>query len=84
MLRAERRAWQVNKSLVRMKQHRNEISFLVCPETPPSVSGTALAAGYWRCFYPRLAPCGSLFQVSGQPASHTVLHVEFDQQGEIV
>ncbi len=45
-----------------------------CQGTSVLVSGTALAAGCWQCFHPRLAPCGSLFLVTGQPPSRSVSH----------
>ncbi len=38
-----------------------------CPDTSVFVSGKALAAGYCQRPHPRLTPCGSLFQVFGQP-----------------
>ncbi len=48
-----------------------------CPDTSVLVSGTALAAGCWQCFHPRLAPCGSLFHVTGLPPKWT-----FPETGE--
>ncbi len=44
-----------------------DAALAACPDTTVLASGSALAVGYWQCFHLRLAPCGSRFQVSGQP-----------------